>query len=313
MMSRLRIAVIAGAAAVSVALTAPRTTLRASDAISIAVAVTRADGEAVAGLTKDDFELSIDNTPTVIESLSPPGAAVTMVVLFDASASVTNYGNLHAEIERSIVPALGEGDRVRIGAIARRLLLGDRFNSAPRDILADGRRLLAVGDDEKTGPSPIWDAIDTSIRALESEPGRRAILIASDGRATGDALAALDVVRHAVSSGVIVQALVDNRQMVIAQGGDVAVSIQPWIGLKRLAAETGGLCLPEEAVPSGTEMPKPGPILTRLVKDLRQMYTLGVTPPGPPGSFHRVAVRSKLPDVVVRSRLSFQTPEAKQP
>ena len=67
---------------------------------------------------------------------------------------------------------------------------------------------------------------------------------------------------------------------------------------------TGGLCLPEYK--PNLELPKPGPVIAHLVKDLRDRYTLAVSPEGATGT-HKIEVTVKRPNVSVRARSGYRS------
>ena len=188
---------------------------------SIEVAVMTGEGSTVAGLTSDDFEVLVDGKPAPIQKLVPPPAPVTVIVLFDVTASMSNYGDIGVEIERSLVPALRPGDRARIGGIANRLVLSPAFTSVRKELIvrgAEGPRLSTRR--QVTVASPIWDAVQESVRALEPEPGRRGIVLVSDGRATGNTIAATEAIQSAILAGTVVQVLSEARTMyVLARTG----------------------------------------------------------------------------------------------
>jgi VWFA-related protein len=274
--------------------------------VPIEVAVTGPGGESVIDLSREEFELAIDGKPTAVAAFTPPPAPIAVVLLLDVSASLSNYGDIGDEIERSFAPALEPVDRARVGGIASRLKLSPRFTSVRRELVSGGRTAIAFRRDEKFGPSPIWDALDATIATLEPEAGRRAVIMVTDGRSTGNAKGSVEVMDRAIASGTVVHVLSEARTIVIRQGETSYARVRSGLMLEELARQTGGLCLPENS-PAAGELPKPGPIIAALVKDLREMYTLGVAQVGPSGSVHRIAVRVKRPGLTVRTRTAYRT------
>jgi hypothetical protein len=267
----------------------------------IHVAVAGRDGRAVTGLTRDDFEVLVDGTPCSVTAVSAAPLQLSVVFIFDLSDSLAVYNDIHDEVERAIVPALQPADRVRIGSVARKITFTPWLGA--HQAAAEGRRVLSVGRDQRTGPSPLWDAADAAITSLESEGGLRAIVLISDGRSTGNTIGASDMLQHALNAGVVIQALAENRPLFIPQADDRAVNVRPAAIMQRLAILSDGLFLPEEIIPSGVDLPKPGPLLTRLINDLRTVYALEVAPAADaPGGQHKVSVRVKRDGVQVRTR-----------
>jgi VWFA-related protein len=270
-------------------------------ATMVLVSVSGNDGAPATGLAKEDFTLLVDGQPVAVDRVDAPPRRLTIVFVLDVTDSMAAYNDVRSELERSIVPALRPDDRVRVGVLARQFAMTPRFSSNPRDIIQEGKKLLSVRDEERSGPSPLWDAVDTAVTALESEPGTRAVVVVSDGRATGNKIGATAMLRHAIASGVVIQALGENRPMVIPQGGDRAVSVRPASALQLMARETGGLFLPDTDVPSGADLPAPGPLIARLIEDLRAAYALDVVTTSTTNSLHKLTVSVKRPGLTVRA------------
>jgi VWFA-related protein len=275
---------------------------------SIAVSVTTDTGSTVGGLTAGDFDVRVDGQPAAIQRVTAPPVPITLVVLFDITSSMTMYGGIEDEIARSVVPSLRAGDRARVGAIANRLSLAPVFSSAPREILAAGRKAMSVRREDRYGPSPIWDALKTSADALASESGRRAILIVTDGRATGNAVSAADAVDAAVAAEAVVEVLSENRTSFYRQGAEQSyVRVRTGYVLEELARLTGGLILPSDPKPTA-DLPPASEAIPRLINDVREMYSIEIAQPGPAGSAHRVEVRVKRGGLAVRARSALRVP-----
>jgi hypothetical protein len=277
-----------------------------NDRVSIHVAVGGSNAGSEGALSKDDFELSIDGRPATIASVTPPPAPLTIVLLLDRTISMETYGDMDDEVGKSFVPALRPGDRARVGGIANRLALAPAFSASPSDIIAAGRRALSFRKEERTGPSPIWDALDRAIEVLEAENGLRAILLVSDGRATGNRTSASAVGDRAISSGIVVDVLSGALPMILRQNETTAARVRPGLALQGIALATGGLIVPADPTPS-TQLPPAGPSLAGFVSDLRGMYTIEVAAAGLPGSVHRIEVKIKRAGLTARTRLAYRT------
>jgi len=276
------------------------------DLVSIHVAV---DGPIVGSggaLTADEFVVSIDGRPTTIASLTPPPAPLTIVLLLDKTTSMETYGEIDEDVAKSLVPALQPGDRARIGGIAGRLALAPAFSSNPREILAAGRAAVAFRKEDRAGPSPIWDAMDRALDAIDPEPGVRAIVLVSDGRGTGNRTSVAAVGDRAISAGVIVDVLSEALPVVLRQSETTAARVRPGLALEEMARATGGLIVPSDPTPS-TVLPPAGSTLVRFVNDLRGMYTIAVPAEGPPGSVHRIDVKINRPGLTARTRRAYRT------
>jgi hypothetical protein len=162
--------------------------------------------------------------------------------LCDVSASVDFRQlelphDISREIDGDLRSRLTPADRLGIAVFGATMKFGGFL---PDD---RGVRLSAIRAAFKdrsvglNGPSRIWDAVDGSIAALEQESGRRAVILLTDGEASGNRLGLADVIRHAQAAKVAVS--------VIANGGWVAGPATapgptPRNALERLTADTGG-------------------------------------------------------------------------
>lgn len=272
-----------------------------SSVTRVEVAVAGPGGQAAPGLTREDFHVSIDGAPATLASLAGPEEPLTIVLLFDVTDSLTNYGDIGREIERSFVKALTPKDRVRIGGIGSRLRLSPRFTSDVREIVRDGRAAIRFPRRERSGPSPIWDAMAEAIRVLAPEPGRRVIILVSDARASGNSIGAQEVVERAVAAGIVVSGLSDSRTLLISQSGDSVARVRAGLMMREMARLSGGLCLPENP-PDYGELPPPGPLLTQLVQDARGMYTLGLSVEPGVNPLRTLEVRVGREGLTVRAR-----------
>jgi VWFA-related protein len=274
--------------------------------VPIHVAVVDAAGASVTGLTKDDFAVRVDDTPGEIVTFAAPPSPVSVVLLIDMTSSMAVYTDIRDEIARSFVPALLPSDRARVGGIANRLKLAPQFSSDAKAIVSAGRAATSFDKGERNGPSPLWDALDGTLAALDEERGVRGIILVTDGRSTGNNVSSTSVLQRVVAEGVVMHVLTEARPVVIRQNATSFARVRSGLLLQELARRTGGLCIPEEPT-AGSQLPAPGPILSRFVQDLRGMYTLGVSPDGASGSAHRVQITVKQPGLTVRARGAYWT------
>jgi hypothetical protein len=278
-----------------------------TDLVSIHVAVEGPILGTGGVLTQDDFVLSIDGRPAAIASLTPPPTPLTILLLLDKTISMETYGGIDDEVAKSFVPALQAGDRARFGGIASRFALAPAFSSNPREILATGRAAVTFRREERAGPSPIWDAMERALDAIEPEPGLRAILLVSDGRGTGNRTSQAAVRNRAISSGVVVSVLSEALPVILRQSETTAARVRPGLALEEMARATGGLIAPADPTPS-TVLPPAGSTLARFVNDLRGMYTITVPAVGTPGSMHPIDVKIVRPGLTARTRRAYRTP-----
>jgi hypothetical protein len=100
--------------------------------------------------------------------------------------------------------------------------------------------LARIPDPERHGPSAVWDAVDASIERLQAEGGRRAILLITDGLATGNRRGLDEVTARARREAVVVNVLGVPARSELPQTEGMSVVLDPAVLLRRLALATGG-------------------------------------------------------------------------
>jgi len=269
------------------------------------VAVEDADGHLVTGLTRDEFEIVTGGAVRPIESFAAgQERPLSLVLLFDVSASVEARRKVVKNgVEKWFVDRLAPQDRVHVGSFARQTSIGPALSGNPKALLSAVGKALDPREADTLGPSPIWDAIDLAVAALARAEGRRAVLLVTDGRGTGNRLSPEDATTHAAAEGVAVSVVGEDWEMTIRQDGNTGVRVRPGVALERIAIATGGLYLPDRGIP-----PAPGPIFERLLADLHGRYTLGFTPPVRDGKLHELDVRVRRPGLKLRARRWYAAP-----
>jgi hypothetical protein len=176
-------------------------------------------------------------------TLGPPAPPLSLVLVFDRTVSVSRQDASFDWVVTKMTDALGlnmkDDDFLRFGMFGRRLLLTRRFSghelSGPYRPLPED---VPVAD--RFGPSPLWDALDTAVTTLAGDTGRRAIIIYTDGRSTGNVLGVRDVIAHARSEHVAVS-IITWPFTVMSPGGPVTnLPVNPNHLLASIASATGG-------------------------------------------------------------------------
>jgi hypothetical protein len=322
------------------------------------------------GLTAGDFEVFSDGTACPIESFESAGAPLSLFVLVDVSASTeVPVDWLLAPLQNALVPAMKPGDRAAFGRFGGVTLHVDRiFSDVPRELREAARAVLELPPEGLATPSPpdarpatafgplrpdsavlvrgmngafglgaspAWDAADAAAGALETQPGRRAIILVTDGRSTGNSLSLEDAIRHAVAADVAVMVVGVAEADQLRQGGPATAQVPPTASLKSMTAMTGGAYAavfgPEKSRPrriddlaarpaylrEGGEPLKPariderafkewvGRTMAAFVDDRHAAYALSFRAPASDGRFHTLDVRVQTPGLRVRARQRY--------
>lgn len=259
--------------------------------VAIPCAVTDSHGKPVAGLTREDFRVFDNDTPRIVESFwMDTDQPLTLGVIVDRSGSQGDQMEEHqataaALIERILHP----GDRAFV------ISMGEDVRRWPDIAREPGELFGAPCDRRQCGASPIWNTIYDAAR-IEMRPskGNKALLILTDGFDSGSD----HNWRQAAQQAGLVETAVYAIQYRSASGRRYAPD------LYRLVDEAGGATFEP---PRGNYEA----IVSRLETDLRRRYVLGFRPEKLSGKLrHEVRVEALRPDLSVRARKVYFTPEA---
>jgi len=280
------IVVLAGAA-----LLAQQATFKAGTSIvAVLSTVIDSQGRLVPDLEKEDFSILDNGKPQEITFFQDETQPFTVVVMLDFSASMTaNLGLLKAAAEQFVLRML-PADKGQVGAFADRIEFSGKFTS-DRDDLIRSLKDLQFGN-----PTRLYDAIDASIDMLENIPGRKIVVVFTDGDDTASRRGQGDVLQKAKAKEVMIYAI--GLESEFFNGVRMQRS-RPDRGLRKLADETGG---------GYFELKKTddlAPTFTRVAQELHSLYALGFTPAVLDGKEHKLDVRVKSAGATVRARRTY--------
>jgi VWFA-related protein len=278
---------------------APRAAL-----VNIDVAVLSAKGEPVRGLSAADFQVLSDGVPVPIATFAPGSSSLNVVLLIDVSASMrwSMRKRLLDDVDDEFLESVQETDRVRIGSFARQISMGPPFTSDHRELK---RSLEAALDPHGSidGPSPVWDALHEAIGSLASVEGRRAVLMLTDGRGTGNRHSVEEVAEYAARAGVLVNVGGEDREWFIPQSRTEAVIVRAGVASRWIANLTGGIHM--QALTPDVKL---GARLKQTLEEIRLMYSVGFEAPVLDGRLHQLEVRVHRADGTVRARQVYAAP-----
>ena len=246
----------------------------------------------VPNLEREDFEV-YDNgkrqTLTLFDNKTTP---ITVAVMLDTSGSMTLILDRVKQAAEQFLMRLLPEDSGRVGAF------NDKIEFHPKDSFTSDRDLLirSLKELDFGYPTRLWDALDESIRRLEPVPGRKVVLVFTDGADTASRRDLDDVMQEARAKEVMIYAI--GLRTEINSGGRRVVST-PDRGLKKLAEETGGghfLLKNEDEL---------GPTFTQVAQELHSQYVLGFAPTVLDGKVHKLEVKLKKPGMTPRARKSY--------
>jgi hypothetical protein len=241
-------------------------------AVRIHVAVEDQSGKPVHRLAAGMFSLTVDGASRPIESVVPSDQPLSVTVLVDDSLSMQPFASRLQKAAKEFAAGLDAADRLRV----------EKFGTAP-------------------GGSAVWDAIHRSVELVADQSGRRAILVLTDGRASGNLHSLEEVAERSVDRAVSLSAVVPDPPRGIRQDAKTMAVVTPAANLDRLAQYTGGVLLGGYAV---TDQPLKQ--LRGLAARLRAGYTVTFAMPDADSRRHRLDVRVATPGLRVRAPMAFR-------
>ncbi len=285
-------AVLAGAAVL-----AQQATFKSGTSIvAVLSTVTDAQGRLVPNLERDQFTILDNGKPQEITFFQNETQPFTVVVMLDFSFSMTSHLDLlKAATEQFLIRMLPE-DKGQVGAFSDKIEFSGTFTNDRDDLIG------ALKDLQFGNPTRLYDAVDASIDMLEEVPGRKIVLVFTDGDDTASRKGQGDVLDRAREQEIMIYAIGLEAEFF---NGQRMQRSRPDRGLRKLAEETGG---------GYFELKKTddlAPTFTRVAQELHSLYALGFTPTVFAGKEHKLEVRVKTPGAVARARRSYIASEDK--
>jgi Ca-activated chloride channel family protein len=259
--------------------------------VAVYATVQDRDGRLVPDLTEGDFRILDNGRPAPITTFSHEILPITVALMLDMSDSMRMDYTRVRDSAAHFVDVLLPADRVRIGTFGHDVAMSP-YLTGDRNIL---HRILR----EELWIShftALWTAVDVAMDSLEHEPGRRVVLLLSDGRdlcmlsvIRSGATGCVDrkaVSKHALTSEFLIYAIGMPSEGLSAQ-------------LIALTDETGG---GHFTVSSRADL---GTTFERVADELHSQYLLGFSPASLDGAPHKLEVKMTRHGLTARSRKSY--------
>jgi hypothetical protein len=270
--------------------------------ITIHVAVEDQMGLPVGQVPANTFSLTVDGVAQPIESVTASVDPLSLILLVDESLSMKPLAGRLDGPAREFVARFEAADRWRVGTFGNRIIFSPAFRSGPKSFRLEPQEPAALRERTVRGGSPLWDAIHQSVELLADQAGRRAVLVFTDGRASGNQHGLEEVAEFSIDQAVSLSAIVPEPPRGIRQGDKETMAvITPAANLDRLARYTGGLLLGGYEVKDQPLKRLPG-----LAVRLRSGYAVTFVAPKPDGRRHRLDVRVAAPGLQVRAPMAFR-------
>jgi Ca-activated chloride channel homolog len=287
------LAAVSAAALLSASLHAQRIRVT-TQTVPIYATVIDSDRRLVADLQREEFEVYDNGKLQTLTNFSNEVTPFSAVVMLDTSGSMTlNLDFVKHAAEEFLIRLLPD-DKAKVGAF------NDKIQVLPEDegFISNRDRLIRILKDglDFGYPTRLWDAVDASIAHLETQEGRRVVLVFTDGDDTASKVGLDDVLDRAREKDMMVYAIGLQSDY---WNGQARVRTRPDRGLRKIAEETGGGFF------ELTKKDELGPTFTRVAQELHSQYVLGFSPATLDGKVHKLEIKVKRSGMTARGRKSY--------
>ena len=259
--------------------------------VQVNAVVTSPEGRFVKGLTADQFRILDDGRPVPITGFQPTGTSLELVLAVDVSGSMTDAMADVKQAVKTFLDALGPKDQVTLVAFNDAMFTLARREANP------AARARAVDRLSPWGSTALYDVIVRSLDLLSRQPGRRALVVFSDGDDQASQASFAEVERL-VREG-------DATVFMVGLGrGATNDALQE--KMERLALASGGRALLVD------RSDRLGDSFAAIVEELSNQYMLGFAPKQD-GRWHRIEVEVPNTRHRVRARQGYQAPAGGTP
>ncbi|HEY9404695.1 MAG TPA: VWA domain-containing protein [Pyrinomonadaceae bacterium] len=264
-----------------------------SNLVPVSATVTDTRGKAVTDLTVDDFELRVDGQPKPIGGLSHAETPVRMVMLFDNSDSIRSSREFEKQAAirffKSVLRPVDQAAIYSVGTVF------DLVQPLTNDV---GKLVRTIEHfDKPEGATKLLEAIAHAAEYLRHTPGRKVLVIVSDGADTVSDMPFDETLRRVLAA--------DCQVYSVQTGAFESANLVDLIAIRRLetfSERTGGAVY----VPKTTG--ELDTAFAQISADLAQQYVLSYYPTdeGRDTRFRTINLRVKTrPNLRVRARRGY--------
>jgi Ca-activated chloride channel family protein len=274
-----------------------------SNLVTVPASVVDTYGKALGGLKAEDFELRVDGQVKAISDISYSDTPVRLALLFDNSSSLTAARDFERQAAiRFFRTVMRPVDQAAIYNVYTEIELAQPLTSDVRSLV---RTIENFGKPE--GATRLFDAIVQAANYLRPQPGRRVIIIVSDGEDTLSDTDFDETLRVAQAADCQIYAVQTKQIEYMMQtgqpGGNANMrALAAERRVQEFAAQTGG------AVYSPLAVNELDAAFAQISADLAQQYVLSYYPEGEQqdGRFRAISLRVlSHPNARVRARKGY--------
>jgi Ca-activated chloride channel family protein len=244
-------------------------------------------GRYIDGLSRNSFQVFDDGMPEEIANFETSGQGLSCAILLDTTASMTEALPRVKNSIVKLIEELGPQDSVAIYTFDERLTVRQEFTT---DKNAAKRAVLRT---RAQGGTALFDALAQVAQDISKRPGKKTLIVFTDGDDNSSALNANAAVGRAKKVGIPLYAIAE---------GDAVKSPNLKKILEDLSQRTGG---------SAYQVNKSSDIdlvFHKIAQDLQHLYMISYQPPSAAenGRWHKIELSVKgLKDYRVRAKEGY--------
>src|SRR5262245_51703722 len=148
--------------------------------VSVDVRVNDSRGQPLTSLTEKDFVLVEDGVEQQIQAFSSVDTPYNILLLFDRSGSTQDQWSFMQRAASRFMFNLRKQDSLALGAFDDGLMMLSDWNSSPREV---DKALEELPKRGPAGGTNLYQSLERATRReFRNTPGRRALIVLSDGR-----------------------------------------------------------------------------------------------------------------------------------
>jgi Ca-activated chloride channel family protein len=263
------------------------------DVVQVTTTVTDASGLFVQGLTRDKFKVREDGALQRVTAFAGENIPLEVVVAVDVSESMTDAMPTLKAAVKGFLGALRPTDQVSL------LAFNDNIFTLARRSMDPLTRLKAVDRLSPWGGTALYDAILTALGAVGKQPGRRALVVFTDGEDQNSVATMKRVETRLETSDATIYTIglgrsVSNRALATS--------------LEHLASMSGGRAF---IVDNVKELDK---VFSDIIEELSHQYLLSYASSNEArdGSWRKIQVEVTDTRLRVRHRQGYRAPGGKR-
>jgi Ca-activated chloride channel family protein len=272
-----------------------------TEVVNVTVTVRDASGRVVSDLTAEDFTIYENGRAQTVQVFAPaikPGHEETLALdlglLLDTSGSMATEMKLTREAALRFLDAIPRA-RDLVTILFDQDIRISRYDSEHQQGLFE-----RIVESRASGNTALYDSIAVYLSRVQDSPGRKVLLLLTDGEDSTSALSLMEVIQLVRSSPVTIYAIAFPGQYTL--GSNRGLSARAF--LRSLADLTGGDVF---APTASKDLPA---IYEKILDDMSSQYVLGFVSDNPKrdGRYRKLKVEARQKGVKLRHRAGYYAP-----